>query len=118
MSRIKRIQARRQRRAYRVRNRVRGDAARPRLSVFRSHKHIYAQLIDDESGRTLCASDSRRVCGPYGGTVDHAKKVGADLAEKAQALSIRSVRFDRGPYRFHGRVRALADAAREKGLEF
>lgn len=118
MSRVKKIQDRRQRRAWRVRNRVRGDAARPRLTVFRSNKHIYAQLIDDESGRTLCASDSRRICGTYGGTVDHAKQVGADLAEKAQALSIAKIRFDRGPYRFHGRVRALADAAREKGLEF
>ena len=118
MSRIKRIQERRQRRAFRVRNRVRGDGARPRLTVFRSNTHIYAQLIDDESGRTLCASDSRRICGAYGGTVDHAKQVGTDLAGKAQELSITKVRFDRGPYRFHGRVRALADAAREKGLEF
>lgn len=102
----------------RVRKRVRGDEARPRLNVYRSSKHIYAQLIDDESGRTLCSSDSRRLCGAYGGTVDHAKQVGADLGEKARAIEITRVRFDRGPYRFHGRVRALADAVREKGLEF
>jgi len=118
MDRQKRLQKRRTNRSMRVRNRVRGDSARPRLTVFRSHKHIYAQLVDDENGRTLCASSSRAVCGAYGGTVDHAKQVGADLAQKAGALQIKQVRFDRGPYRFHGRVRALADAAREKGLEF
>jgi len=118
MSRHSRLQARRTRRTFRVRNRLRGDAERPRLSVFRSSKHIYAQLIDDSTGRTLCASSSRTVCGAYGGTMDHAKQVGSDLAEKAKALSIAKVRFDRGPYRYHGRVRALADAAREKGLEF
>jgi len=118
MDRQKRLQKQRTNRMMRVRKRVRGDGARPRLTVFRSHKHIYAQLIDDENGRTLCASSSRSVCGAYGGTVDHAKQVGADLAQKAGALQIKQVRFDRGPYRFHGRVRALADAAREKGLEF
>lgn len=118
MSRQSRLQIRRTRRAFRVRNRVRGDAERPRLTVFRSSKHIYAQLIDDSTGRTLCASSSRTVCGAYGGTLDHAKQVGGDLAEKAKALSILKVRFDRGPYRYHGRIRALADAAREKGLEF
>jgi large subunit ribosomal protein L18 len=97
---------------------LRGDADRPRLSVFRSHRHIYAQLIDDGVGRTLCASSSRVVCGAYGGTVEHAGKVGVDLAEKAKALSITKVRFDRGRYRFHGRVKALAEAARKSGLEF
>ena len=102
----------------RVRKRVRGDAARPRLSVFRSHRHIYAQLIDDGAGRTLCASSSRVVCGTYGGTASHATKVGADLAEKAKALSISKVRVDRGHYRFHGRIKALAEAARKSGLEF
>jgi len=118
MSRQSRLQTRRKRRAFRVRNRVRGDTARPRLTVFRSNKHIYAQLIDDSTGRTLCASSSRSVCGKYGGTMDHAKQVGSDLAEKAKSLSITKVRFDRGPYRYHGRIRALADAVREKGLEF
>jgi len=118
MNREKRISVRRQRRSGRVRKRLRGDAERPRLSVFRSHRHIYAQLIDDARGHTLCASSSRVVCGPYGGTVEHAKKVGEDLAAKALALEIRKVRFDRGPYRYHGRIRAVADAAREKGLEF
>jgi large subunit ribosomal protein L18 len=102
----------------RVRKKARGDAEKPRLSVFRSNKHIYAQLIDDEAGRTICASSSRTVCGTYGGTKQHAGQVGGDLAQKAIDLKIKQVRFDRGAYRFHGRVRALADAAREKGLEF
>ncbi|MHC4549196.1 MAG: 50S ribosomal protein L18 [Planctomycetota bacterium] len=118
MNREKRISKQRRRRAMRVRKRVRGEAERPRLTIFRSHKHIYAQLVDDAGGRTLCASSSRVVCGQYGGTVEHAGKVGSDLAERAAALEIKKVRFDRGPYRFHGRVRALADSAREKGLEF
>jgi large subunit ribosomal protein L18 len=118
MRRERLIQERRERRAFRVRKRVRGDTERPRLSVFRSHRHIYAQLIDDGVGRTLCASSSRVVCGEYGGTVEHAGKVGADLAEKAKALSITKARFDRGHYRFHGRVKALAEAARKSGLEF
>ncbi|MHC4818489.1 MAG: 50S ribosomal protein L18 [Planctomycetota bacterium] len=118
MNREKQLSKQRDRRAMRVRKRVRGDAVRPRLSVQRSHKHIYAQIIDDETGRTLCAASSRVVCGAYGGTKDHAKQVGADLAAKAQGLEIKHVRFDRGYYRFHGRVQALAEAAREKGLVF
>ncbi|MHC4849361.1 MAG: 50S ribosomal protein L18 [Planctomycetota bacterium] len=117
MNREKSIQKQRQRRSYRVRNRLRGDAERPRLCVFRSHRHIYAQLIDDEAGRTLCSAASRPGA-QYGGTVDAAKAVGNALAEKAMAINIKQVRFDRGPYKYHGRVRALADAAREKGLEF
>ncbi len=118
MNREKKLSKQRDRRAMRVRKRVRGDAVRPRLSVSRSHKHICAQLIDDETGRTLCAVSSRIECGEYGGTREHAKQVGAALAGKAQGLEIKHVRFDRGYYRFHGRVQALADGAREKGLEF
>ena len=118
MNREKKLSKQRDRRAMRVRKRVRGDAVRPRLSVRRSHKHIYAQLIDDETGRTLCAVSSRVECGEYGGTREHAKQVGTALAGKAQGLEIKHVRFDRGYYRFHGRVQALADGAREKGLEF
>lgn len=118
MKREKLLQQGRKRRAMRVRKSTRGDSERPRLSVFRSGRHIYAQIIDDTKGHTLCASSSRMVCGKYGGTVTHAKQVGADLAAKALQLSIRQVRFDRGPYRFHGRVKALAEAAREKGLVF
>ena len=118
MNRQKRINARRTRRSGRVRRRLRGDEVRPRLSVFRSHRHIYAQLIDDAKGHTLCASSSRLLCGAYGGTVEHAKKVGEDIATKALALDIKQVRFDRGPYRFHGRIKAVAEAARQKGLVF
>ena len=118
MKREQKLNKQRRRRTYRVRNRVRGDALRPRLHVYRSHKHIYAQLIDDERGHTLCASSSRVLCGEYGGNAEHAKKVGADIAGKAADLNVKQVRFDRGPYRYHGRVQALAEAAREKGLEF
>lgn len=118
MKRERLIREQRKRRALRVRKRVRGDGERPRLSVFRSHRHIYAQLIDDHAGRTLCASSSRVLCGEYGGRVEHATKVGSDLAEKAKALSIGKARFDRGRYRFHGRIKALAEAARKGGLEF
>ena len=118
MRRSKRLRLSRHRRTMRVRKPVRGDASRPRLTVFRSNKHIYAQLIDDEAGRTLCASDSRKVCGSYGGTTEHASKVGDDIAGKALKLKIKQIRFDRGPCRFHGRVKALAEAARKKGLEF
>ena len=122
MNREKKIQKQRQRRSFRVRNRLRGDAEMPRLCVFRSHKHIYAQLIDDERGHTLCSASTREFAtgdaGNYGGTVGDAKQVGGALADKAIALQIKRIRFDRGPYAYHGRVRALADAAREKGLEF
>jgi large subunit ribosomal protein L18 len=118
MDRQKRLNVQRTRRTRRVRKALRGTAERPRLSVARSHKHIYVQVIDDETGRTICASSSRTVCGAYGGTVAHAKQVGVDIAEKALARNVKRVAFDRGPYRYHGRLRALADAAREKGLEF
>ncbi len=117
MKRQKRINKQRERRTHRVRRPLRA-AERMRLSVFRSNKHIYAQIIDDEQGKTLCASSSRKVCGAYGGTVDHAKQVGADIGAPAAELNIKKVCFDRGPYRYHGRVQALADAARENGLEF
>ncbi len=118
MNRRKRLNKTRARRRFRVGNRVRGTAARPRLTVFRSHRHIYVQLVDDEAGRTLCASSTRALGDTYGGTIDHAKRVGAAIAEKALSLNVQQVKFDRGAYRYHGRVRALADAAREKGLEF
>ncbi|MGQ0612998.1 MAG: 50S ribosomal protein L18 [Planctomycetaceae bacterium] len=112
------VLATRQRRAWRVRKATRSQEGRPRLTVFRSGKHIYAQVIDDGRGHTICASSSRAVCGGYGGTVAHAKQVGADLAKRALALEIKKVCFDRGPYRYHGRVRALAEGARGEGLEF
>ena len=106
----------------RVRVRVRGTSARPRLSVFRSHKHLYAQIIDDRPGRTLAAASSRdrqvRDQVRYGGNVAAAKAVGTVLGERARAAGIRQVVFDRGGYAYHGRIEALAQAARAAGLEF
>ncbi len=105
------------RRHARVRRRVRGTAERPRLSVFRSNKHIYAPVIDDTTGRTLAAASSPVLPGE-GDKTAAAVRVGAELAERARAAGIGSVVFDRGGYQFHGRVQALADAARQGGLEF
>jgi large subunit ribosomal protein L18 len=122
MNQQKIVQVRRQRRKFRVRKKMSGTAERPRLSVFRSSKHIYAQLIDDVSGATLATASS---CGadqakglPYGGNVKAAKVVGKQLAEAAKAKGITKAAFDRGYYRYHGRIKALADAAREGGLQF
>jgi len=112
----------RQRRRWHVRSRIVGTAERPRLSVFRSSKHIYAQLIDDLTGRTLASASS--VVGavkqsvPYGGNIKAAKVVGQALAQAAKAAGIDKVAFDRGHYRYHGRVKALAEGAREGGLQF
>ena len=111
-----------QRRKYRVRKSVFGSTERPRLSVFRSDKHIYAQLIDDHAGRTLASASSTLddVRGELknGGNVAAAKKVGLAIAEKAKAAGITKVAFDRGGRMYHGRIKALADAAREAGLQF
>jgi large subunit ribosomal protein L18 len=112
----------REKRHYRLRRWVRGTAARPRLAVFRSLNHIYAQVVDDETGRTLVAADSRskefRTGQPRGGNVAAAKAVGTLLAERAKAAGLARVVFDRGGFKYHGRVKALADAARAGGLEF
>jgi large subunit ribosomal protein L18 len=114
---------RRLRRSNHVRRRVRGTAERPRLTVFRSSKHIYAQLIDDLTGRTLVSATTavakaQRAAVGYGGNVKAAKAVGLKLAEVAKAAGIAKVAFDRGHYKYHGRVKALADGAREGGLQF
>ena len=113
-------QALRLRRHRRVRKRVTGTADRPRLAVFRSNKHIAAQVIDDVSGRTLVAASSveKDLKGSAGGNRDTAKKVGQLLGERAKAAGVTKVVFDRGGFLYHGRVAALADAAREAGLEF
>jgi len=113
---------RRARRRKRVRKRIFGTPQRPRLSVARSHRNVYAQIIDDLSGRTLCAVSSqspaiRGICA-YGGNIKAAAVVGKAIAEKAVALGIEKVVFDRGAAKFHGRVKALAQAAREAGLKF
>jgi len=108
-------------RAWRVRKRVRGSAERPRLTVFRSNKHIYAQIIDDGAGRSLCAaSTAEKALLPEGngGNRQAAIAVGKAIAERALQAGIRDVAFDRGAYRYHGRVAALAEAAREAGLNF
>ena len=112
-----------ERRKHSIRKSVFGTPERPRLSVFRSDKHIYAQLIDDFAGRTLAAaaSTSTDVRGSdlkNGGNLAAAKKVGATIAERAKAAGITLAAFDRGGRRYHGRVKALADAAREGGLKF
>jgi large subunit ribosomal protein L18 len=110
----------RQRIHRRIRRRFAGTPERPRLSVFRSLKHIYAQVIDDQAGRTLVAASSRdlKVAAGSGGNVASAVEVGKRIAERAKENGITAVVFDRGGYRYHGRVKALADAAREAGLEF
>lgn len=109
----------RQKRHLRVRNRVEGSATRPRLNVFRSLKHIYAQVIDDEQGKTLVAASSlEKDFQGSGGNIAAAKAVGEAIAKKALAKGISEVVFDRGGYIYHGRVAALAQAAREGGLKF
>lgn len=102
----------------RIRRKVKGDAARPRLAVFRSVAHIYAQVIDDRAGTTVVAASSLEKGGANGGNVAGAKAVGKLIADRAKAKGIDKVVFDRGGYLYHGRVKALADAAREAGLEF
>ena len=100
----------------RIRGKVSGTASRPRLSVFRSNKQIYAQLVDDLSGKTLAAASSKGIA--EGTKSEIAAKVGKAIAEKAIAAGITEVVFDRNGYLFHGRVKSLADAAREGGLKF
>jgi large subunit ribosomal protein L18 len=103
----------------RIRRRVRGTAERPRLAVFRSVKHIYAQVIDDGPGHTVvAASSNEKSAAATGGNVAGAKAVGKLIAERAKDKGIQAVVFDRGGYLYHGRVKALADAAREAGLDF
>ena len=106
-------------RHQRVRKNISGTAERPRLSVYRSSKHIYAQIIDDTKGTTLVSASSlEKDFEGYGGNIDAAKAVGNMVAKKALEKGIKAVVFDRGGYIYHGRVAALADGAREGGLEF
>jgi large subunit ribosomal protein L18 len=109
----------RERRTFRTRASIKRPVAtdRLRLSVFRSAKHIYAQVIDDAAGHTVAQANSKSLA-PTGSKVDQAKSVGVALAEQAKAAGVTRVVFDRGPYRYHGRVKALAEGAREGGLEF
>ena len=112
--------AARRKRHDRIRLRMAGDSARPRLTVFRSLNHIYAQVIDDSAGRTLAAASSLDpgLRGAAGTKSETAASVGRVLAERARAAGVERVVFDRAGFRYHGRLRALADAAREAGLEF
>jgi len=120
MDRQKKHSVRRKRRRIGIRKRVVGSPARPRLAVYRSLNHMYAQVIDDLAGKTLVSASTRDkdAGGSATGNVEAAKGVGVRLAEKARAAGVTKVVFDRGGFRYHGRVKALADAARESGLEF
>lgn len=100
----------------RIRGRIAGTAERPRMTVFRSNKQIYVQLVDDLAGKTLCAASSRGIAEGDKSTI--AAKVGEEIARKAQEAGITTVVFDRNGYLFHGRVKSLADAARKGGLKF
>lgn len=117
---LKNIQ--RWRRRNRVRKKLRGTAEHPRMSVHRSNKHVYCQIIDDESGKTLASASTRdkdvRGQIKYGGNCDAAKVVGQVIAERAKSAGVATVKFDRGRFKFHGRLAELANAAREGGLQF
>ena len=102
----------------RIRKRVEGTSERPRLAVYRSGVHIYAQVIDDSIGHTMASASSLKVEGAKGSNVEGAAQVGKLIAESAKAAGVGKVVFDRGGYLYHGRVKALADAAREGGLDF
>lgn len=116
MDKFKQKKFKRQLRHKKVRTRIIGDDNRPRLAVFRSDKHIYAQIINDTTGKTLAQASDLDI--KAGKKSEKAAEVGKRLAEKAKAAKISKVSFDRGGFRYHGRLKALADAAREAGLEF
>jgi large subunit ribosomal protein L18 len=115
---VKTAPAKRLKRRRRVRAKIRGTAERPRISVFRSNRGIFAQLIDDESGRTVAAVNWIEPELRGLAAMDQSRRAGATLAERAKAAGIERAVFDRGGYRYHGRVKALAEGAREGGLEF
>lgn len=122
MDKNKAINFQRQRRRFHTRRQVRGTTDRPRLTVFRSHKHISCQLIDDTTRKTIASASTLeqdiKSSLPYGGNKAAAQAVGRKLAERAIAAGVKQVCFDRGHFKYHGRVAALADAAREAGLSF
>jgi large subunit ribosomal protein L18 len=108
----------RQRIHMRIREKVSGTAERPRLNVYRSLNHIYAQVVDDRKGETLVSASSLQLKLKTGGNIASAKEIGKAVAERAIEKGVKKVVFDRGGYLYHGRIKALADAAREAGLEF
>ncbi len=120
MSKLDPKVVRRQKLKWRVRSKISGTADKPRLSVFRSNKGIYAQLIDDKSGKTLAAASylDKDLAGSTGPKLEQSTAVGKAIADKAKAAGIENVVFDRGGYLYHGRIKALAEAAREGGLKF
>lgn len=122
MGRIEDKKRTRENRRRRIRGKVHGTALRPRLSVFRSTRHIYAQLVNDDDGAVMASASTMeaqlRGTLKYGGNKEAAREVGKLLAERASARSIDTVSFDRGGFKYHGRVKALADAARDGGLKF
>lgn len=122
MNQRKQVEARRLRRQRHVRKRISGTAERPRLAVFRSSKHIYAQVINDENGTTLASASTMdpeiRRDHSYGGNKAAASVVGKLVGERAKSAGIEKICFDRRSYKYHGRIQALADAAREAGLQF
>lgn len=120
MKRIDLKTTQRRRRRKGIRKNITGVPARPRMAVYRSLKHIYVQVIDDLSGRTLAAASTGDKDGKVaaGGTVEAARAVGRTIAERAKKAGVEAVVFDRGGRRYHGRIKALADAAREAGLKF
>ncbi len=111
---------RRERRKKVIRNKINGTTERPRLTVYKSLKHIYAQIIDDEKGETICAASTvdKEYKGKQGCNMDSAKSVGELIAKKAKDKKVKTVVFDRNGYIYHGKVKALADACRESGLKF
>ncbi len=120
MEGLKRRLHRRHRIRRGIRKKIKGTAQRPRLAVYRSNMHIYAQLIDDEKGHTICAASSleKEILNATGTKTEKASMVGKLLAERAQTHNIQQVVFDRGGFQYHGRIRQLAEAAREGGLQF
>ena len=118
MARIKTAYAARLVRHKRVRRHVIGTPERPRLNVFRSSRHMFVQVIDDSAGRTLASAGTKELPADTFAKTDAAREVGKLVAERAKAKGVKQVVFDRGGYQYHGRVKALADAAREEGLEF
>jgi len=121
MDKIKKKKQNETRRHDRVRAKVKGISARPRLSVFRSNRAMFLQLIDDLNGQTLASAGAKEVKvvkGKVGAKIDLGRELGKLIAEKAKALKITKVVFDRGAYKYHGRVKAVAEGAREGGLEF
>lgn len=118
MNNVKKEKARKERRRARVRSKISGQANRPRLNIFRSNRGMYLQLIDDSAGRTLVSAHLKELKGKKLNKTEMASALGSLLAEKAIAKGIKEVVFDRSSYRYHGRVKAVADSAREKGLVF